>query len=233
MSYLYEQLPLAVQLRDEATFENFYAEGNELLLATLRSQLSSGERYVYLFGREGSGRSHLLQAACHAADESGRGAIYLPLAELRDYSPVELFEGLEYRSLVCLDDIDSVIDSDLWQQQLFHLFNRLSDAHVPLLISANCAVRELDIQLQDLASRLSWGSIFLLQSLNDDQRTATIKFRAERRGLLLSDDVANYIYSRCRRDTQFLLTVLDRLDTASLKQQRRLTVPFVKETMGW
>ncbi len=233
MNNLYEQLPLAVQLRDDATFDNFYSGNNALLLDTLRKQLNGGERYVYLYGKEGSGRSHLLQAACHQADESGLNAIYLPLAELREYPPEELFEGLDHQSLICLDDIDAVVDSDAWQQQLFHLFNRLSDAHIPLIISGRCAVRELDIELLDLASRLSWGAVFQLQNLSDDQRTATIKLRAERRGLLMGDEVAHYIYSRCRRDTQFLLSVLDTLDTASLKHQRRLTVPFVKKTMGW
>jgi DnaA family protein len=233
MSYLFEQLPLAVQLRDDATFDNFYSGNNTLLLDTLRKQLMGGERYVYLYGKKGSGRSHLLQAACHQVDESGQSAIYLPLAELKEYPPEELFEGLEHQSLVCLDDIDAVVSSDIWQQQLFHLFNRLSDTHIPLLISGRCAVRELDIELQDLASRLSWGAVFQLQNLTDDQRIATIKLRAERRGLLISDEVAHYIYNRCRRDTQFLLSVLDTLDAASLKHQRRLTVPFVKETMGW
>lgn len=233
MSYLFEQLPLAVQLRDDATFDNFYSGNNALLLDTLRKQLNGGERYVYLYGNEGSGRSHLLQAACHRADERGLNAIYLPLKELREYPPAELFEGLEYQSLVCLDDINAVVDGDVWQQQLFHLFNRLSDAQVPLLVSGHCAVRELGIELPDLTSRLSWGAIYQLQNLDDDQRTATIRLRAERRGLLMSDEVAQYIYSRCRRDTQFLLSVLDTLDIASLKHQRRLTVPFIKKTMGW
>ncbi len=233
MSYLFEQLPLAVQLRDDATFDNFYSGDNALLLDTLRKQLSDGERYVYLFGREGSGRSHLLQAACQHADKSGLNAIYLPLAELGEYPPEELFDGLEYQSLVCLDDVDAVIDKDVWQRQLFHLFNRLSDARIPLLISARCAVRDLNIELQDLASRLSWGTVFQLHNLSDDQRTATIKLRAERRGLLMGDEVAQYIYNRCRRDTQALLSVLDTLDSASLTYQRRLTVPFVKKTMNW
>ena len=188
---------------------------------------------MYLFGREGSGRSHLLQAACQHADKSGLNAIYLPLAELGEYPPEELFDGLEYQSLVCLDDVDAVIDKDVWQRQLFHLFNRLSDARIPLLISARCAVRDLNIELQDLASRLSWGTVFQLHNLSDDQRTATIKLRAERRGLLMGDEVAQYIYNRCRRDTQALLSVLDTLDSASLTYQRRLTVPFVKKTMNW
>ncbi|MFA7553385.1 MAG: DnaA regulatory inactivator Hda [Spongiibacteraceae bacterium] len=236
MSLSFEQLPLAVQLRDDATFDNFYPGDNALLLQTLRSQLSGqqqSERYVYLYGSNGSGRSHLLQAACHQADKQGLAAVYLPLTELQEYAPDELFQGLERLSLVCLDDVQSVIGRPEWEQQLFHLFNRLLDRQVCLLVSASCAVRELPVKLADLSSRLSWGVVFQIQNLTDSQRISLIQLRAERRGLQLGSDVAQFIYHRCQRDTQALLLVLDKLDRASLKQQRRLTVPFVKATMLW
>jgi DnaA family protein len=234
MSLLFEQLPLAVQLRDDATFENFYPGDNALLLEVLRLQQDNdGERYVYLHGAKASGRSHLLQAACHRADVSGLSAVYLPLSELKYFNPEELFEGLEQLSLVCLDDINEVVGDPAWEQQLFYLFNRLLDKNVKLLISAECAVRELSIDLADLSSRLSWGSIFQIKNLSDEQRIAAFQLRAERRGLQLNDEVAQFIYHRCQRDTETLLSVLDTLDSASLKEQRRLTVPFIKSTMAW
>lgn len=233
MSFLFQQLPLAVQLRDNATFDNFYAADNGLLIENLRQQLAGGERYIYLYGNKGSGRSHLLQAACHQADQQGSDAVYLPLSELQDYPAEELFEGLEQLSLVCLDDLHAVIDSDHWQQQLFHLFNRLQEQQVGLLISANCAVRELPLALADLASRLSWGTVFQINKLTDQQHRELIQLRADGRGLQLSDEVAQFVFHRCQRDASDLLAVLDKLDKASLQQQRRLTVPFVKTIMGW
>ncbi|ARN72967.1 DnaA regulatory inactivator Hda [Oceanicoccus sagamiensis] len=233
MSFTFEQLPLAVQLRDDTTFDNFYAGDNALLLETLRAQLPSGERYIFLYGASRGGRSHLLQAACHQADELGLTSVYLPLTELRDYPPQELFEGLEQLSLVCLDDIDTVMGDSDWEQSLFHLFNRLQERQVHLIVSANSAVRELNSGLADLSSRLSWGAVFQLKSLSDPQRSAAIQLRAERRGLELNDEVIQFIYHRCQRDMETLLDVLDTLDHASLKEQRRLTVPFVKDIMGW
>ena len=72
MSFFFEQLPLALQLRDEATFDNFFPGDNALLLEQLRRQLVDGERYLYIYGSEGCGRSHLLQAACHRAQQPAR-----------------------------------------------------------------------------------------------------------------------------------------------------------------
>lgn len=233
MSFLFEQLPLAVQLRDDATFDNFYVGDNPLLVDQLRKQLQQGERYIYLYGAAGSGRTHLLQAACHQAQQLNQASVYLPLQELQQYSPEELFQGIEQLALVCVDDIQCVVGNSEWEQALFHLFNRLAENDVGLLISANCAARELAVELADLASRLSWGALYQINNLSDTQRIAATQLRAGRRGLELNDEVAQYIYHRCQRDTESLLTVLDILDRASLKEQRRLTVPFVKSTMSW
>lgn len=228
-----QQLPLELQLRDDATFDNFYVADNGLLINCLQQQLAGGERFIYVYGGQGSGRSHLLQAACHQADSAGLTSVYLPLAELQEYQPAELMEGLEQLSLVCIDDVDAVLGQAEWEQQLFHLFNRLKDQQVCLLVSGTTSVRELPVQLADLSSRLSWGMLFHIASFNDAQHLAFIQFKAQRRGLVLSEDVAQFIFHRCQRDTQALLKVLDTLDQASLEQKRRLTVPFVKSIMAW
>ena len=67
------QLPLSVRLRSDARFDNFIAGGNELLLASLQQLCSnpSSENIIYLYGAQGSGRSHLLQACCHQVELDG------------------------------------------------------------------------------------------------------------------------------------------------------------------
>jgi len=233
VSFAFEQLPLAVQLRDDYTFDNFFGGGNSQLLEQLQRQFSGGERYIYMHGGEGSGCTHLLQAACHRASSLGLASVYLPLGELAHYPPTELFEGLEQLALVCIDELQAVAGNGQWEEALFHLFNRLERAGVMLTVAANCAVRTLPLGLADLSSRLSWGMVYQLKPLDDTQQMQMLQFRAAQRGLELSPEVVQFIVHRCQRRTPALIALLQDLDTASLKEQRRLTIPFVKSVMGW
>ncbi len=232
MAPQHRQLPLLVQLRDDATLENFLAgPATAPLLGVLERQRSvDGESVVFLHGGSGSGKSHLLQACCHLA---GEGSVYLPLAELATYSPEEVLAGVETLSLVALDDIDAVLGQEAWELALFGLYNRAREWGCRLLIAARGAPRTLDVRLADLRSRLSWGGVYQLPLATDAEKCAILIFRAERRGLELSDDVAIYIVNRSQRDLAQLLELLDRLDRASLAQQRPLSIPFVKQTLDW
>ena len=115
---LQRQLTLAVQLRDEATFDNFLSSpANQVLLNSLRGHTGSGgEPLVFLHGPAGSGKSHLLQASCHQA---GARALYLPLAEVMDHAPGEVLQGVEALDLVCLDDLQAVLGRRAWELALF------------------------------------------------------------------------------------------------------------------
>ncbi len=226
------QMPLPMQLRDDATFENFLAtQGQEPLLGALREQLSpAGESIIYIYGPAACGRTHLLQAACHLA---GEGALYLPLAELANHTPQEVLAGIERLRLVCLDDLHRVVGNEPWDQALFNLINEARAADCRLLLAADAAPRALPVDLPDLRSRLGWGIVYQMQEPGDGQKADILRFRAERRGLQLAPEVASYIVSRASRSLNDLLQVLDRLDRASLVQQRALSVPFVKNVLGW
>lgn len=233
MSRAPAQLPLGVGLRDDATFESFLPAGNAGLLDRLSRQLDvDGEPFVYLWGAPGSGRSHLLQAACHAATDRDLRALYLPLQELGHFPPLML-EDIERLDLVAIDDMDSVIGRKRWEEGLFHAFNRLRDAGKRLLVSAAAAPRQLPVQLPDLASRLTWGVTFHLQLLDDSERLQAMQLRARIRGMQLPDEVARYILHRGSRRLDDLFEELAVLDRASLSAQRKLTIPFVKQALGW
>lgn len=102
------QLALEVQLRDDATLDNYLGAPavQPLLLALQQQTTPDGEAIIFLYGPDGCGKSHLLQAACHLA---GGGALYLPLAELAEYSPHDVLQSVETLDLVCLDDVDAEI----------------------------------------------------------------------------------------------------------------------------
>ncbi|MEH6582405.1 MAG: DnaA regulatory inactivator Hda [Halioglobus sp.] len=226
------QLALNIQLRDDATLDNFLcAPSEEALMPALRAQLGpEGEPIIYLFGPDDTGKSHLLQACCHLA---GSAALYLPLAELVSYPPDDVLQGIESMSLVCLDDVHSVLGNADWELALFHLINRARQSGCRLLLSGIAAPRVLAIDLPDLRSRLSWGVVYQLAAGEDESRQAIMVFRAGRRGLDMPAEVASYIVNRAPRSLSSLLQLLDQLDAASLAEKRSLSIPFVKAQLGW
>lgn len=226
------QLPLEIQLRDEATLENFLAESpmQPIVAALQRGAEASAEAVIYLYGPAGTGKSHLLQAGCHLA---GSDALYLPLGELGQYPPEDVLQGVESLDLVCLDDIDRVLGNADWELALFNLYNRAREQGCRLLVAGNAAPRALAMDLADLRSRLSWGVVFQLAVADDMHKARILRFRAARRGLQMPEEVATYITSRATRSLAHLLELLDRLDRASLTEQRPLSIPFVKKTLGW
>ncbi|CAM3979065.1 DnaA regulatory inactivator Hda [Vreelandella rituensis] len=233
MSRVPAQLPLGIGLRDDATFENFLPAENASLVERLIHQCEQdGEPYVYLWGAPGTGRTHLLQAACHAASDADKRALYLPLAELGHFPPLML-EDIERLDLVAIDDLELVIGRKRWEEALFHAFNRLRDAGKRLVIAAQASPRQLPVKLPDLASRLSWGVTFHVQPLDDAGRLDALKLRASLRGMKLPDDVARYILHRGPRELGELCRTLETLDQASLSAQRKLTIPFVKKALDW
>lgn len=223
-----QQLTLRIGLRDSATFANFLAGDNAAPLYLLQQ---GSEPFVYLWGGLGSGRSHLLQAACHAETARGGSAVYLALTALAG-AGVELLDGLEQMSLVCLDDVQVVAGDEVWEEGLFHLYNRVRDAGGRLLAVADASPLAIGVQLADLRSRLSWGPVFQLQPLDDAGKLEALQLRARARGMELSEEVGAYLLRRCPRDMHALFALLERLDQASLTAQRRLTIPFVRELIS-
>ncbi|WP_093308343.1 DnaA regulatory inactivator Hda [Allopseudospirillum japonicum] len=227
------QLSLSVGLRDDATLANFLAGDNQVLVAHLQQQLLTCDpQYLYIWGKKDSGRSHLLQAACHASGHQDLRSLYLPLRDLASLG-IELLEGLDELDLICIDDVEAVLGQAIWEEALFHLFNRMRNKQHRLLISGNAPPQQLPTRLPDLASRLAWGLIYQVQPLDDIQKLAALQLRARQRGLELNDEVARYILHRSPRAMRELFRALEKLDRASLSAQRKLTIPFVKEAMRW
>jgi DnaA family protein len=231
MQTLLAQLTLSLSSKDEATFDNFYFGSNTEMIAQLQKTASGmGERVIYLCGTRGQGCSHLLQAACHHAHLHHRTSVYLPLVNLITLSP-EVMNGLESLALICIDDLDAAVGHPEWEEAIFHLYNRIYDAGGSIIIAAHDLPKSINIGLPDLVSRLSWGMVYQLHPLSDEEKIAVLNMRANRRGISLSEEVGKYILTHCPRHMSTLFAALDALDKASLAAQRRLTIPFVKEVL--
>lgn len=226
------QLPLPLYLPDGETFASFYPGKNAGLLAALQVAVQQKQgSYVYFWSRKGGGRSHLLHAACAALSQRGDTAGYVPL-DKREYFIPEVVDGMEQLALVCIDNIECIAGDETWEMAIFNLYNRiLETGHTRLLISGDCPPRQLQLTLPDLASRLGWGQIYRLQPLADEDKLQALQLRSKLRGFELPDDVGRFLLKRLDREMRTLFLTLDHLDHASIRAQRKLTIPFVKEIL--
>lgn len=226
------QLALPIKLDDSATFDNFYVPEDSSAGAALSSLIDDGHRGLYIWGGQGAGITHLLQACCRRAEKQKRSAMYVPLGEFSNMPPESVLADLERLELLCLDDVDAVSENPVWSDQLFHLYNRISDSACKLVVGAKVSAMQLDTPLADLHSRLSSMLTHQITKLDDHNIVAALIYRAERRGLKMPQKVADYLIRHYSRQLVDQFGILDRLDEASLAESKKLTVPFVKSVLN-
>ena len=219
-----KQLALGVRLRADAVFESFAPGANTEVIAALRSP---GTAPLWIWGAQGAGKTHLLQAVCAAA---GEAAAYFPLRQ-RGSLPPEALAGFERSRALCIDDVDEVAGDALWEKALFRLFIDGADLGTRLIFAAGVPPGQAAWVLKDWRSRAQSCVVYQLRDLDDQGRIEALQLRAGQRGLQLPYETSEYLLKRMPRDLPSLFEILDTLDEASLVAQRRLTIPFIREAL--
>jgi DnaA family protein len=222
-----------MRLRERAVFESFVPGANAAALAQLRQAATgaASARVYWIYGPAGSGKSHLLQAACTGALQAGRASAYLPLSELRELG-AEVLQGWGEAALVAIDEAPAVIGRRDWEEALFALYRAGEERGATLVMAAALPAAQLPFVLPDLASRLASALPLALQPLDERSQRQALQWRARARGLELPEQSARYLQRHFRRDLPTLCRLLDTIDTAALQAQRRLTVPFIREVLA-
>ncbi|WP_242110949.1 DnaA regulatory inactivator Hda [Luteimonas aquatica] len=233
------QLPLALRYPPDQRLDTFVA-APQGALAQLRA-IATGEGgdgapdrpvldWLYLAGAAGTGKTHLALAACAEADAAHRRSAYVPLAAAAGRLR-EALAALHDYDLIALDGLDAVVGERDDEIALFDFHNRAFDAGKAVLYTARQAPDALGLVLPDLRSRLSQCARINLSALDDEGRREMLRLRAQRRGLVLEDAAIDWLLRRVGRDLAGLAALLDTLDRASLAAQRRITVPFLRQTL--
>lgn len=225
------QLPLALRFPPDQRLDTFVGAPAGAL-AQLRAA-ATGERrdWLYLSGPAGAGKTHLLIAACAAAQAVGRRPAFLPLASVagRAREALQAFEGWD---LVALDGVEAIAGAREDEVALFDFHNRARNAGGTVLYASALRPDALPPGLPDLRSRLAQCAGIALSPLDEAGRRDVLRQRAYRRGLAIDEAALDWLMRRVGRDLGSLTQILDRLDRAALAAQRRLTVPFLRETLG-
>ena len=199
-----KQLLLDIQTAATPSLHNFVAGRNAEALHSLRLAISGDPqvRFIYLWGSDGSGKSHLLNACANA----------------RPGSP----------SVVCVDDVH-LLDNDQ-QIALFNTYNQLRESNGVLIASGIAAPTQMQLR-DDLATRLAWGLTYQLHPLSDEEKAQALRNHASARGMKLPPEVLDYCLRHLRRDMPSLIATLDALDEWSLTYKRPVTLPLLRELL--
>lgn len=228
------QTVLPISQFDEFTLEQFIGDNNSVLVDEL-NLLASRRRaksIMYIWGAAGVGKTHLLNAVCKNARELGRPGLYLNLQQLQiDGAEADFFSDLlamESGVFVGIDNLDQMQSDGALEQIVFKIYESVLAKQGDLLIAGSLPIREMGVELPDLKSRLALGGEYRIEEMQDQDKKSALQKRAHSRGFALDDSVMEYILSRFSRDTHSLFSLLDKLDDASLKDHRKVTIPFIR-----
>lgn len=224
------QLTIPLKLEGLNRFDNFHAGPNREAVARLQALAGDADQIgCWLWGERGRGRSHLLQAACQAAERAGHRALYLPLSELPK-NPL-ILENLDAR-LVALDDVDAWVGDRALELEVMALYQGALANGSHLVVSAACSAQRASFAVADLGSRMRALASFEILPPDDEGLRSIVGNAARRRGLTLARNVLDYWLNRSARDLPVLLEELERLDARALAEQRHVTIPLIKEVLG-
>lgn len=215
-----KQLALELASPPPPTLGNFVAGANAEVVAALQAFAAGSERFIYLWGGPGSGRSHLLHAVLGACASAGRTT--------RLYGNGQLPGTGADAAIVGVDDVHGLDDAA--QIALFGLYNRLRDEGGALVATGDRPPARLPLR-PDLQTRLAWGLVYEVHPLSEGDRRAALNDYAAARGLGMPGEVADYLLARVPRDLRTLRALVDTLDRASLEQRRALTVPLARTVL--
>ena len=223
------QIPFEFGNFQKIDFTSFIEGENQDLLDFLITVTKKKKNdCLYIWGSQGTGKTHLLQAACKQADDMNSQVTYIPLKQHEEFDS-EIFNGLGKLDLICVDDLEFISGNLEWQQRLTLLYNEIRDNNNSIIISSTSSPKNIKIELDDLKSRLVWGQVHKIKPPNDELKIEILKRKASERSFELSESVAEFLIHRTDRDLNSLIKILDVIDHSSLAAKRKVTIPFVKK----
>ena len=219
------QLLLDIKPPAVPSLANFVPGRNLELLQMLTKIICAQdrERFVYIWGKLGCGKSHLLQAVIQYFMQRKSYASYLP-GEI-----TQEFQFTDDLACVAIDDVER-LNGDA-QITMFNIYNQIREnGNTFLLVSGSLAPSQLNLR-QDLVTRLGWGLVYQVHELTEEEKIQALQVHAIERGFNLRKEICGYLLRHNKRDLPSLMLTLDALDRYSLIHQRQITIPLLRKLL--
>ncbi len=228
-------------------FETFISSQSNLLAYKILRE-SSGEEDsgltfnpIYLFGRNGTGKTHLLSAAARGMRAHGKKAIYVRADRFTEHVVKAIRTGemqtfrKAYRNVdaLIIDDIEIFSRKNATQEEFFHTFNTLHVEGKQIILSGNCPPQELKYIEPRLISRFEWGIIVPLQMLEKEKLKEVLLQKSQKVDFPLSESIFNFLLDTFSGSLKALIRAFEALVLRThLHQSGALTIEGVQKILS-
>jgi chromosomal replication initiator protein len=240
------QEPIGSQaLNPRYTFENFVVgpSNRHAFAYSMAVGDSPAKAYnpFFVYGGVGLGKTHLIQAVCHHIRSKNPGLKICYLSSERFTN--ELIDAIQHHStagfrqkyrnadVLVIDDIHFIAGKESTQEEFFHTFNTLYDAHKQIIFSSDRPPKEIANLQERLVSRFGWGLTTDIQPPDLETRVAILKKKIEREPVSVPDDVIFFIAQLIKTNIRELEGALIRTIAYSLLEEKPITLDLTKEVL--
>ena len=233
MSESPDQLSLNIKLDDSVSLDKFIqCDSNIDCLNFLRNTLKedSISNLFYIWGREGVGKSYIMQALNREFINLDKRTFHLSLNDKR-VSSHEILQNLESLDVILIENIDSLPKDEEWETQIFSLINNALTSQIKIYLSSCKVSKELQISLKDLQSRLSYFTAIEIPEISNDEKLDALSQSSARKGIDLDTKTKEFIINNTSRGLSDLLQLLNDLDVYSLKKKKKVTPSLIRQLL--
>ena len=199
--------PSSMDFNPQFTFDNFVVGPSNRFAhsAAIAVSKTPGQVYnpLFIYGPPGVGKTHLLYAIANGIRKENPNAniVYIKGDQFTNelIDAIKNGKNIEFRSkyreadLFLVDDIQFIAGKESTQEEFFHTFNKLYEEHKQIVLTSDRKPDDMLTLEERLRSRFLWGLIADINPPDYETRMAIIQNKAKQLGLILSDDVCNYI----------------------------------------
>ena len=228
------QLIFPFQVNQKASFASFFCSPDNIELMSRLTDLvvSKNADELIINGAEGSGKSFLMQAICNELSSSGKQFAFIPMNKAINMG-VEIFQNLASLNAVCIDDLQLILAREEWETALFNLINECQQSNCSLILSfgGNQSLEDIT-QLPDLLSRIKRMEFMKLQAVQDECLNQALDFVSQQLGINLEKAELEFLLNHQTREFSLLVENIISLDRQAASLKRKITIPFIKETLN-
>jgi DnaA family protein len=230
-----KQLIFPFQINQKASFDSFFCSpDNQNLMTRLADIVSSQDTSeLIIYGEEGSGKSFLMQAVCNELSSAEKQFAFIPMKKAFNMG-VEIFQNLGSLDVVCIDDLQLILDNQDWETALFNLINECQQSNCSLMLSLG-GTQPLDesVILPDLLSRIKRMEFIALHAVQDEFFNQAINFVAQQLDIKIEKAELEFLLKHQTRIFSLLVENIITLDNQAASLKRKITIPLIKETLNF